>query len=253
MQLAAAGYLKRISGIRLFHAHSNVRFDLLKQAVAQVAGGDIFALAARKRGIVDHEHHRNGRLVDLDERQRLHVLRVAGGLTDVEVCHAGNGHDVAELCALCVHALEALKLVELRNARVALFVACAAADGNGLADLYGAALHTADTDTTDVLIIVNVGEQHLRRAVKVTLRRRNIVYNGFKQRLHVRALFVRLVHGVAVTCGSVDHREIELVFVCTELNEEVKHFVHDFKRTCARTVDLIDDNDRLFAKTKRLL
>ena len=48
-------------------------------------------------------------------------------------------------------------------------------------------------------------------------------------------------------------RDIELIFVCTELNEEVKHFVHDFKRTCARTVDLIDDNDRLFAKTKRLL
>ena len=105
MQFAAAGDLKCIRGIRFLHAQGNVRFDLLHQAVAQVAGRHIFALTAGKRARVDHEHHADRRLVDLDKRQRLNMLGVAGRFADVEVRHAGYGDQIAELCALHIDAL----------------------------------------------------------------------------------------------------------------------------------------------------
>ena len=253
VQLAAAGNLEGVGRVRLLDAHRDVRLDLLEQAVADVARGDVLALAARKRGVVDHEQHRDGRLVDLDERQRLHMRGVAGRLADVEVRHAGDRDDVAERSAFRVDALEALELVELRDARVARFVARAAADRDGLADLHGAALDAADADAAHVVVVVDVREQHLRRAVEVALGRRNLADDRLEQRLHIGALFGRVVHRVAVARGGVDDRELELVLVRAELDEQVEHLVDDLQRARARAVDLVDDDDRLLAEAERLL
>ena len=113
MQLASARHLEGIGGVGLFHAHGDVGLHLFEEAVAQVARGNILALAARKGRIVDNKVHRHGRLVDLDERQGVDMLGVADGLADIDVGDAGQADEVAHLGGRAFHALEPLELVEL--------------------------------------------------------------------------------------------------------------------------------------------
>ena len=53
------------------------------------------AFAAGEGRGVDGEHHRDGRLVDLDLRQRLRGFGVGDGFADGDAFHAGDGQDVA--------------------------------------------------------------------------------------------------------------------------------------------------------------
>ncbi len=68
---------------------------LLLQALLELARGDVLAVAAAERGVVDRQHHRDRRLVDLDVRQRPRVLALGERLADAHVLDAGDGHDVA--------------------------------------------------------------------------------------------------------------------------------------------------------------
>ena len=53
------------------------------------------ALPPGERRRVDGERHRDGRLVDLDVRQRLRILGAGDGLADGDAFHAGNRQNVA--------------------------------------------------------------------------------------------------------------------------------------------------------------
>ncbi len=75
MHFAAACDIEGV-GAQLGHVQRDVLQKLPVQTVTQVAGGDVFALAAGEWGIVDGECHLDRRVGDLDERQR---LRVSGG------------------------------------------------------------------------------------------------------------------------------------------------------------------------------
>ena len=50
--------------------------------------------------------------------------------------------------------------------------------------------------------------------------------------------------GNAVSGRAVNQREIQLVIICFQFDEEVQNFAFHVRNTLVRTVDLIDDNDR---------
>ena len=74
MQLAAAGDFKRVCRIRLLNAHTDVRLDLLEQAVSYISRGYELALAARERAVVDHEVHGYRGLIYFYKRHRLDAV-----------------------------------------------------------------------------------------------------------------------------------------------------------------------------------
>ena len=61
-----------------------------------------------------------------------------------------------------------------------------------------------------------------------------------------------VVGGVAVACGGIDDGEIKLFFVGSQLDEQIEHLVHDLLGSGSRTVDLVEDDQRLFAECQRL-
>ena len=75
MKLPTAGNFKGISRISFLHTHCNIGFDFLEQAVTQIAGSNVLSFFSGKRAVVYHEHHGNGRLVYLDERQWFDAIR----------------------------------------------------------------------------------------------------------------------------------------------------------------------------------
>ena len=220
MQLTASTHLKRLGGVSFLHAHGDVGLNLFEQAVAQVTGGDILALAPCKGAVVDHKDHGNGRLVDLDKRQRFDAVGRANGLPDVQICDAGNCHDVAKLCAFHLDAFEAFKLIQLNNPDV-LRGTVAVAKHDIFAVVHLAALHTADADTSHIIVIVHIGEEHLCWAVQLTRRRRHFFEDHIKQRLHVLTGHCGVQRRIAVPAGCIHHREFELVVVGPQLDKEV--------------------------------
>ena len=92
--------------------------QLAHQAGAQVAGGDVGALAAGERAVVDGEGHGDGRLGDLDEGQRLDGIRRADGVADHDVFNARDGDDLAHAGAFHRHALEPLEREQAAQAEV---------------------------------------------------------------------------------------------------------------------------------------
>ena len=73
MQLSAAGHLEVVRAVGLFDPQGNVRIQLAHQAVAQVAGSDIFALLSRERAVIDQKMHGDGGLGDLLEGDRFRI------------------------------------------------------------------------------------------------------------------------------------------------------------------------------------
>ena len=251
VQLAAAGDFKGIGGIGFLHAHGHVRLDLLEQAVAQVAACHILALAARKGAVVDHEQHGDGRLVNLDEGQRLNTVRCAGRLADVQIRKAGHRHQIAQRGRLDLHTAQSLKLVKLADLHVAGGTV-AAAEHHGLSVAHRTALHAANTDAAHIIVMVNVGKQNLRRAVPVALGSGNLAQDHLKQRLHIRAGDIRIRAGVAVAAGRIHHGEFQLIIVHAKFNKQVEHLVDHLERARAGAIHLVDHNDRLLAKAERL-
>ena len=85
----------------------DVALGLAEQPVADLARGDLLALAAGQRAVVDAEGHRQGRRIDRDGRQRRGQFRRADGVRDGGLGQAGDGDDVAGLGLLHRHAVQA--------------------------------------------------------------------------------------------------------------------------------------------------
>ena len=96
LQLAAAEDLEAVGRAGVFHADGDVGEQLLFEALAQVAAGDVLAFAAGEGRVVDAELDGDGRLVDDDERQRRGILEVGDGFADGDAVDAGDGDDVAD-------------------------------------------------------------------------------------------------------------------------------------------------------------
>ena len=106
VQLAASGNLEAVGGVGLLHDHADIDLQLLVQSFADMARGYIFTDLARERRLVDHEVHGKRRFFNVNHFHRLWVLRVTDGLSDGDICNAGDDDDIAAFCLLDRHALE---------------------------------------------------------------------------------------------------------------------------------------------------
>ena len=253
MHLAAARDVERIRAL-LRHMQGDILEELALQAVAQIAGRDVLALLARERRIVDGERHLDGRVGDLHEGQRLHLLRRTDRAADGDVRHAGERDDLACPCLLNGIFAEAVELIErddLALSGVAGIVIVA--DGDLLIDADGTALDAADADTADIVVIVDRGDEHLHGRRGVALRRGNIVDDGIEQRVEIHARLVRRVAGDALPRGAEQRRRFELLVRGVQVEQQLKHLVHDLLDAGIETVDLIDNDNDLVTQLQRLL
>ena len=113
-----------------------------------------------------------------------------------------------------------------------------------LAVLDGAADHTAHHDPAHIVIVVQGVDQHLKRSVHIHVRSGDAFDDGAEQRFQVVAFVIHGQLGNALLGGGIDHREIQLVVVGVQFDEQVQDFVHHFFHPLIRTVDFVDDHHR---------
>src|ERR1700736_2221947 len=118
LEFAAPHYLERVGATRFLYPDRYVCQQLLIEAVAKIARGDVLALSAGERRGVDRERHRDGRLVDLDVWQRLRILRARYGLADGYALNPCDCKDVTGMTDGFIDALEILKRREFCYSRL---------------------------------------------------------------------------------------------------------------------------------------
>ena len=179
------------------------------------------------------------------------MLHVGDRLADRDVLDAGQADDVARRGLLDVDALQAVEGIELGdlgvlNRRIELD------HRDGVADLHAAVEDPADRDAPEVVARVEVRDEQLQRRVRVAARRRHVLDDGVEQRPQILARPFR-VHGGGADPGvGVQHREVELVLVRVEVDEQVVDLVQHFRGARVRPVDLVDHDDRRQPALERL-
>ena len=251
LQLAAADDLHLLRRIGRLEPDRDVAEQLAIEAVADLAGGHVLAIATGHRRRVDAEDHRHGRLVDGDRRDGDAVLDVGNRLADGDVLDAGQADDVAGRGLLDVDALQAVERVQLGDLRL-LDGGVQLAHRDLIADLHAPVEDAADRDPSDVIARIEVGDQQLERRVRVAARRRDVIDDGVEQGPQVQPRDGRVAARRAGSGVRVEHRELELLFGRVEVDEQVVDLVEHFLRTGVGPVDLVDDHDRRQAALERL-
>ena len=91
-----------------------------------------------------------------------------------------------------------------------------------------------------------------KSAVRVERGRRHVADDGLEQRRQIAVADVVGHARIAGAARGVERREIELLVIGLEVEEQFEHFVEHFGRARVGAVDLVDDDDRLQAQAKRL-
>ena len=116
-------------------------------------------------------------------------------------------------------------------------------DDHLLVGTHGAPLDTANTDSPDIAVVIQVGNLHLERRIGIHFGWRTVPDNRFKQRRHVTFAYRIILARIPVDCGSVNDGKVELFVSCTKAIKEFKDLIDDPVGSRSGLVDLVDDND----------
>ena len=116
VQLAATRYDPLAGNVGVRHPQGHVLLQFADQTVADLAVGDVLALAPGEGAGVDRKGHAHRRLFDLDRRQGSRVVDVGDGVPDADALDAGDGDDAAGVDHLPGLALEVAEGENLADA-----------------------------------------------------------------------------------------------------------------------------------------
>ena len=130
--------------------------------------------------------------------------------------------------------------------------AIALGDSNVFAGLHGSRKNAGNGQAAEIVAVIEIRDQDLQRAVRVSLRRGNGADDGVKQRTQILARR-SLMDGSGARLGvGVEDGKVELVFLGVEIDKEVVNLVQNFLRAGVGAVDLINDENRLEIRFERL-
>ena len=245
MHLTTAHDTEGIGGGGILHLQSDVLQQLFLQTVTDLAAGDILALTAGQRAVVDGEGHLDGGVVDLQEGQRLDMGGAAQGVADGDVGQTGESHDVA--CGDVVAGLTAigLEVIQLGQTAAHLEVGVVpVAHDHFLAHLGDAVLDAADADAANELVVVHRGHQHLEGSLGVALGRLDGAQQGVEQGDQVGAGYIGVKACSAITAAAEQHGAVQLLVGSAQIHQQVEDLVDDFLDAGIGTVDLVDGDHK---------
>ena len=109
----------------------------------------------------------------------------------------------------------------------------------------------SDGDTSDILVVVDAGDEHLEGRVKVLFGCGNVFEDRLEKRLEVGARHFGAVACGALSAGAEKHGGVKLLVGRIEVHQKLKHLVHDLVYTLVGAVDLVHDDDDTVTQLKR--
>ncbi len=243
MQFAPAGDLEGIGAVRVLHPQGHVVLQLLHEPLPDAPALGVLAVLAGEGAVVDHEHHRDGGLVDIHVRQGLGVVRGRRWSRPPGCPGCPPGPTISPGGGLGeVDPGQPLEAVE-HGHPVVLHGAVALHQGHLLAHLDLAVDDPADADLAHEIVVVHEGHQHLQGGLGVALGGRAAADDGVEQGVHGLGLVVHVHHGVAQLGAGEHAREVQLLLAGPQLDEQVEHRVLGPQGPGARAVHFVDHHD----------
>ena len=172
-----------------------------------MSGSNILTIPSKERRIVNAEEHTHCRLIYGNRRKRLRILIICNGISNLKPLNAHNCTDITAFHALRLALLNAGEDHKVFNA---LFYkrSVSVAKSNILACLKNSPLHSSHCNSANVRRVFQRGDKHLRRALKVLLRTRNLTDNQIHQRSEVCGWLLPVQTHPALLCTAVNGLEV---------------------------------------------
>ena len=242
LQLAASLHDPRVGAVGVPYPQRHVADQLGVEAVLEHARRELRPVAPCQGRGVRADEHRQARLINRDERERLRAFEVGQRLTDGDLLDARDRRDLARPRLVRLDALKALGNVEPTD-RGALDRTVATAPRDLLAATQGALHHAAQGEPSHVRRRIEVRDERLQRVAGLVRRRRDVRKHEVHERTQIRASYVRVQRGRPVARDAVDDREVNLRLGRVEVEEQLVDLVDHLGDAGVGAVDLVDDED----------
>src|SRR4030095_6174743 len=151
----------------------------------------------------------------------------------------------------CVDTLQPLERIQLRNLRF-LQSPVQLHDSHFVAETQRAAENPSDSESPEVLAVVQVRHQKLQHAFGIARRGRNMLHDDIKQRSKIVGRILQLVFRNARARVGIDDGKLQLILARIESDKQIVEFVENFLNAGVRPVNLVDDSDNRQLGLQRL-
>ena len=200
----------------------------------------------------------------MDHFQRLRVCRVADGLSDGDIRNTGDHDDIASFRLVHRHPLQS-SIYEYLIDLLLFDLTVSLGYRYRASRLDNTFCDPADPQSSDVIIVSQSRDLQLQRfriAIRVRL---GVLDDSIEQRRDVKPLHtlctlldlcitlfyrdsldvIRIVYHDALSCDTVEDREIQLLVVGFQIHKELVYLIDDFVDPGILLVDLVDEKDRI--------
>src|SRR6266446_1504638 len=251
LHLATSMNFKCPRRFRVVDLKRNVPPGFPNEPIANMSRRHKFPLASGKRRIVHQDAHSNRWRIDIDKLKRRALFSIGQRFTDISVFKSGQAHNFASARFLGFDLFET-GMGKERGDGSAFAISIAMKTDNRIANAHAAANDATESNAPDIIIVIKIRDEHLKKRIGRNLRRRHVLNNGLEKRSHVFVLIVQFAHSKTIPGAGVDDRKIELLIARFQFDEEIKDQVERFARFRVLSVDLVNDDDGLETILQRL-
>src|SRR5213595_1873305 len=144
-----------------------------------------FSVATGKRRIVDQNVHANRRRIDIHELKRRTFFAVSKSFADVNFFETSEA-DVAGGRVFYFHLLQSRICKKRRDSSTFPATIAVNADDR-IADRDASADDTPERNSSEIIAVIQIRHEHLKKWLRGNLRRRDMAHDCFKKRRHVVA------------------------------------------------------------------
>ena len=254
MHLTSSRNLELIGGITVFNAQRNVLKEFLVKSVAELTRGNEFTFLACKGAVIYSKGHFKRRLAYLYKFERLGSVKAGYRIAYSDIFSAREADYISHFCVFNGNAYKTVYLEQSdylcslgRSACVIVayirFLICADR----------AALDSSYTYSSNVLVVVDRGNEELKLTVFITLGSGNIFHYLIKEGKKICSRYVGILGSSSRSARAVEHRAVELLVGCVKVDEKLKYLILDLAKTGIGFVYLIYNYNNSVVKLKSSL
>ena len=244
LHFATGLHIKVTGAIGFGDLNGYVGTGLFDEPLPDLAGGKLSALTSGQRAVVNADSHGDGGRIDVHERKRIARLGIGDGFTDEDVLKAADPDNVASASLGNVDFCQTLMPEDCGD--LALLPAAVDMDApDDIALLDFSRHHATVSDTTQVIGVVQVGDEELQIIHSRGLRSGDVLNDGVEEGVHVGTLLIDFKLGKTVTGGGVNDRKVELLVCGVELQKELEDHIQHLVWTGVFAVNFVNNNDGL--------
>src|SRR6266853_29363 len=222
LHIAASMNFKCPCRFRVVELKRNVTTGFPDEPIANMSRRHEFPLASGKRGIIHQKAYSNRRRIDIDKLKRRALFSIGQCFTDISVFKSGQAHDFASAGLLGFDLFET-GMGKERGDGSAFAISIAMKTDNRIANAHAAANDATESNAPDIITVIKIRNEHLKKGIGRNLRWRHVLNNGLEKRSHVFVLIVQFAHGKTIPGAGVNDRKVELLVARFQFDEEIEN------------------------------